>query len=102
MSIRYKIILSLLLLTAFCLGIYIWIAKTVFENDKEVAVFESLSQTSRAQAFTLKQQMDETISFSSSLLSTFDPTQQRFSEAGQDLFHKRKDLVAFAIFEDQN
>jgi len=100
MSVRYKIILSLSLLTAICLGVYIWIAKSVFEKDKQLAIFESANQTSGAQAYTFKQQLDGDLSFVTSLIGTYDPQIQSFSEVGADLFNKRQDVVFIAVLEN--
>lgn len=99
MSIRYKFIISLLALTAICLGIYILIAKSVFEKDKEVAVFESVSQTSDAHANAIKQSLEENLSFATSLVSTWDDTTQSLSKAGFDLFTLKKDLLSFGVYQ---
>lgn len=89
-------------MTAMCLGVYIWIAKTVFETDKEVAVFESANATNRAQAFVLKEQLDESLNFSDILITNFDPNTKSFSKIGEDLFKRKSELLALGVFESDH
>lgn len=101
LTIRTKILLMLTLVPVLTLGLFLFIALGVFENDKVAYVFESTSSVSRSLSSQVSTELNASLLAVKPVFQEF-LTFGQFGPVTQSLFQNDSPLVAVAAFSFLN
>jgi phosphoserine phosphatase RsbU/P len=96
-SIRFKIQLSLIILSTLALLCYLMVAKNVFERDKTATIFDLNLKESKFKAMALNARLLSLVSVAHSLIETYDFRRQKASEMGGQLFRRSPEIRALQV-----
>ncbi len=97
MSIRYKLLILMLMLTAVTLGAFLALAVNLFKNDKIAYIFESSSSHTRSVANQVMSELKMHESLMSLYATGFDRNKNTFDNMVRSLFEKNESLLQVAV-----
>jgi sigma-B regulation protein RsbU (phosphoserine phosphatase) len=102
LSLRYKLLFILITLPLVSLGLYLLMAKDLFQKDKVAYVFDSTATVSRSLATQARMELGASYATYRAIVENFDFTAGDFTQAGKDLFAKNPRAQAIILFRRNN
>lgn len=96
--LKWKLSISLVFLSLALVCLYIWIAKTTFENDKIAYVYSSDQERLEAIAKTFNMEFQKVVFNASTILAAYDPDSGSLLGPGQKVFRDDPALLSIEIW----
>jgi sigma-B regulation protein RsbU (phosphoserine phosphatase) len=101
LSIKWKLSIALIFSGLTLVGIYVYIAKGVFESDKISYVFDSQSSKLESLKQEIEGQIERTLLVCRSVLVGYNSESGLVSNAGKMIFNEEKTLLALDVWSER-
>src|ERR1017187_2784329 len=101
-SLKYKLLIALVLLPTVTLGLYLVLASRVFIQDKMAYVYDSSSSASRTLAAQVRAEMGALAYTVRAVVKGYDPRKNKFNEYATKLFTDDPRLYKMTVFSFVN
>ncbi len=93
MSIRYKLLILMLTITALSLAAFLALAVNLFKQDKIAYIFDSSAANSRGLANQIRTELKMHSSLTDLFVSGYDFNQKTFDKNAMGIFNKNENLL---------